>query len=201
MNITQTIEQSKEFVDLGLPSGTLWATCNIGANKPEDYGNYFAWSETEEKLNYDWSTYFDSVDGSNSNFTKYAIGKKTQLDPENDVAHVKLGCDWRMPTKIELDELCEKCEWTWTSKNGHNGYTVTGPNGNSIFLPAAGCRHGASSINVGVYGNYWSSTLTSSDYSNACNLSFNSSNHDMSHSHHNYGQSVRPVKIRDSRKI
>lgn len=201
MNITQTIEQSKEFVDLGLPSGTLWATCNIGASKPEDYGNYFTWGETKEMTNYDLSEYFDLENGSSSNFIKYAIGKKIQLNLEDDAAHVNLGDNWCMPTKVEFDELCEKCKWTWTSKNGHSGCTVTGSNGNSIFLPAAGYRYGTSSIYVGKLGFYWSSTLSSLYSSLARYLNFYNEGHYIGNYYRKICQSIRPVKIKDSRKI
>ena len=156
-----------EYVDLGLPSGLKWATCNVGANAPEDYGYYFAWGETQPKENYDWSTY---KYGTNyDQLTKYCYdsdhGKdgftdnKTVLDPEDDAAHVNWGGSWRMPNEVEQDELRNNCSWTWTTQNGVNGYKVTGPNGNSIFLPAASCMHGGTLDGAGAYGYYWSSSL------------------------------------------
>lgn len=150
-----------EYVDLGLPSGLKWATMNVGASKPEEYGDYYAWGETETKSEYNLSTYFDSVDGSNLIFDKYDVLKKCKLDIEDDVAHVKLGGNWRMPTGDEMDELLRQCTWTWTSRNGVYGCEVTGPNGNSIFLPATGYRNNSSLVDAGSSGNYWSSSIES----------------------------------------
>lgn len=180
-----------EPVDLGL--SVKWANCNVGATSPEDYGWYFAWGETEPKSNYSWSTYFDSVNGNSSNFTKYATNKKTQLDPEDDAAHVNWGGDWRMPTKTEQDELRTNCTWTWITQNGVNGYKVTSKvNGNSIFLPAAGYRYDSSLDDAGSYGYYWPSSLYSySVY--AYLLYFYSSNVDWFFDSRYYGQSVRAV--------
>ena len=133
-------------IDLGLPSGIKWASCNVGATEPWEYGGYYAWGETEEKSNYDTSTY-KYCNGSYFSMTKYCtsssfgtVDNKTTLEPGDDVAHVKWGGSWRMPTKAEQDELRNNCTWTWTTLNGVDGYRVTGPNGNSIFLPAAGFR-------------------------------------------------------------
>ena len=133
-----------EAIDLGLPSGTKWANMNVAASTPEEYGGYYAWGETEEKDNYSWSTY-KWCRGSYDTQTKYCtdssygtVDNKTVLDPEDDVAHVKWGGTWRMPTLDEQKELLNKCTWNWTTQNGVNGYKGTGPNGNSIFLPAAG---------------------------------------------------------------
>ena len=193
-----------EAVDLGL--SVKWANCNVGAEKPEEYGDYFAWGETGPKSNYSWSTYFDSVNGSSSNFTKYATdkktqldpeddaAKKTQLDPEDDAAHVNWGGDWRMPTRAEQDELRTKCIWTWTTQNGVKGYKVSSKvNSNSIFLPAAGYRLGSSLGSAGYGGDYWSSSLGSSYSGEAYDLSFSSS--DVYWNSHNryFGRSVRAV--------
>ena len=172
-----------EAVDLGL--SVKWASFNVGATSPEDYGWYFAWGETEPKSNYCWSTYFDSVNGNSSNFTKYATNKKTQLDPEDDAAHVNWGGDWRMPTKTEQDELRTNCTWTWTTQNGVIGYKVTSKvNGNSIFLPATGYR---------IDGNYWSSSLDSSNSNYVYFLYFNSSYVDWDYCYRYDVQSVRAV--------
>lgn len=190
-------EWTAEAVDLGLPSGLKWATCNVGAISPEDYGDYFAWGETRPKSNYDWATYFDSVDGSSTNFSKYNKNSgKTTLDPEDDAAHVNCGSSWRMPTKAEQEELRTKCTWIWIVLNGVRGYLVKGSNGNSIFLPAAGCRNFNNSLVVGTNGLYWSSSLQTGagDYSGAYSgLNFQS--HDVSGSYfwRCYGHSVRPV--------
>ena len=188
-----------KYVDLGLPSGLKWATCNVGATVPEEYGSYFAWGETEEKEDYSWETY-KWCNGSSDSMTKYYrnssygfVDNKTVLDLEDDVAHVKWGGDWRMPTRAEWDELGNKCTWTWTTQNGVNGYRVTGPNGNSIFLPAAGCRNGAYVVSSGSYGYYWSSSLYSYGSIVACNLDFNDSRYDWDGYYRYNGQSVRPV--------
>ena len=188
-----------EYVDLGLPSGLKWATCNVGASSPEDYGGYYAWGETEEKDNYSWSTY-KWCRGSYDTQTKYCtdssygtVDNKTVLDPEDDVAHVKWGGTWRMPTLDEQKELLNKCTWTWITQNGVNGYKVTGPNGNSIFLPAAGYRYGTEVSYRGSDGYYWSSSLFS-NYSNlAYNLYFDSGFHDWYYYNRYDGLSVRPV--------
>ena len=188
-----------EYVDLGLPSGIKWATCNVGATKPEEYGGYYAWGETDEKNNYYWSTY-KWCNGSYDTQTKYCtnssygtVDNKTTLDPEDDVAHVKWGGSWRMPTKAEQDELRDKCTWTWTTRNGVNGYKVTGPNDNSIFLPAAGCRYGTGANYRGVSGCYWSSSLLSYDSGDACDLYFSSDYRGWGDYGRYDGRSVRPV--------
>ncbi len=152
-------------VDLGLPSGLKWANANLGASAPEDYGDYYAWGETEPKENYIWSTYkwgngsYDTLTKYNTNGSYGTFDNKTVLDLEDDVAHVKLGGSWRMPTKAEWAELLENCTWTWTTQNGVNGRLVTASNGNSIFLPAAGYRDGTNFSDVGSRGYYWSSSL------------------------------------------
>jgi len=155
-------------VDLGLPSGTLWADRNVGAASPEDYGDYFAWGETQPKSTYDWSTY-KWCNGGYKQLTKYCTKSdygyngftdgKTTLDLSDDAAYVNMGSNWRMPTKLELEELKNGCTWTWTTRSGKNGYKVTGPSGNSIFLPAAGDHFHSSLHNAGSGGYYWSSSL------------------------------------------
>ena len=188
-----------DYVDLGLPSGTKWAAYNVGATKPEEFGGYYAWGETEEKSNYAWSTY-KWCNGSSSTMTKYCtnsnygtVDNKTVLELEDDVAHVKWGGDWRMPTEEEQDELRNKCSWEWTSLNFVNGYRVTGPNGNSIFLPAAGCRNGTGVIIGGSYGYYWSSSLVCDDSSHVYYLDFSDKYYDWYDNFRYYGLSVRPV--------
>ncbi len=181
-----------EAVDLGL--SVKWASFNIGASSPEDYGWYLAWGETEPKTTYSWDTYFDSVNGSSSNFKKYYDGGgKTTLDPEDDAAHVNWGGDWRMPTLAEQDELRTKCTWRWTSRNGVYGREVTGPNGNSIFLPAAGFRNGGDLYDAGLRGYYWSSSLNTSNSNSACYLYFDSGYVDCYYHYRYYGRSVRAV--------
>ena len=139
-----------EYVDLGLPSGLKWATCNVGANKPEDYGNYYAWGEIKTKSEY--------TSDNNITYDKRFKFNDISGDARYDAARANWGGTWRLPTRAELEELEDKCTWTWTMQNGVKGYKVTGPNGNSIFLPAAGALHGTSLYNDGSTGLYWSST-------------------------------------------
>lgn len=143
-------------IDLGLPSGTKWACCNVGTSSPEGYGGYYSWGETIEKSDYTHDTYKHYINDS------YIIGIGTNISgTEYDVAHVKWGGSWRMPTNEENYELSTICFWKWTSHNSVNGMLVTGPNGNSIFLPAAGIRTGTELNATGSYGNYWSGTKSS----------------------------------------
>ena len=165
-----------EAVDLGL--SVKWASCNVGTTRPERCGGYYAWGEIEEKEDYSLSTY-KWCNGSCNTMTKYCtdsrygtVDNKTVLDPEDDVAHVKWGGDWRMPTKAEQDELLNNCTWRWTILNGVNGCNVTGPNGNSIFLPAAGYCSGTSVYGCGDDGEYWLNSLSGSwSGSYACYMS------------------------------
>ena len=173
-----------EYVNLGL--SVKWAACNVGATKPEEYGGYYAWGETE-KTTYDWSTY-KWCNGSSTTLTKYnnsssygTVDNKTTLDPEDDVAHVKWGGNWRMPTKAEQDELLNNCTWTWydsgnTEFNGVAGYKVTsnksGYTDRFIFLPAAGyySDDGPYAMNPNFYNDvcyYWSSSLYTDSPDNA----------------------------------
>ena len=158
-------DTNHDYIDLGL--SVKWATCNVGATKPEEYGNYYAWGETETKTNYDWSSY-KWCSGSAETQTKYCtnsdygtVDNKTVLELADDAARANWGGAWRMPTDAEWTELLENCEWTWTTLNGVNGYEVKGTNGNFIFLPAAGCRYGADLDGAGGdgFGGYWSSSL------------------------------------------
>ena len=183
-----------DWVDLGL--SVKWATKNVGASSPSDYGYHFAWGETRKKDNYDWETCFDCLDGTGDSWGTYKLGGKTSIIPisGHDTARENWGGTWRMPTEAEFKELCTKCKWTWTSQGGHDGYLVTSTtNGNSIFLPAAGWRYVTDTNTVGGSGFYWSSSLSSS-YSNfARGLLFNSSYHSTDNLSRSYGQSVRPV--------
>ncbi len=158
-----------EYVDLGLPSGTLWATCNIGATSPEQYGDYFAWGEVTPKSNYSWSTY-KYCNGTEKTLTKYCIDSefgyvdnKTQLDLFDDAAYMNWGGGWKMPTNQQYTELSKECSWLWTTYSGMYGYRIIGPNGNSVFLPAAGTAHSVDWVfKPNEYGFYYSSTLESS---------------------------------------
>lgn len=176
--------QPVKAVDLGLPSGTLWADRNVGADSPEDYGDYFAWGETEPKSTYSWSTY-KWCSGSSKSMTKYCTDSsygyngftdnKTTLELSDDVAYVNMGSKWRMPTGLEIQELQNKCTWTWTTLSGAYGYKITGPNGNSIFLPAAGVRINSDlDYAVGSLGCYLSSSLNEDIPNNAYRLYFGS---------------------------
>ncbi len=195
------VENSHEYVDLGL--SVKWATCNVGAESPEEYGDYFAWGEVKPKETYSWSTY-EWCNGSYDTQTKYCtsssygtVDNKTQLDLSDDAATANWGGAWRMPTKEEQDELRENCTWKWTTENGVNGYRVTsnkeGYTDKSIFLPAAGYRSNSDLNIAGSDGFYWSSSLNTDNPYYAYNLNFNSSNVDWYNNSRYYGQSVRPV--------
>ena len=179
-----------EYVDLGL--SVKWATCNIGAEKPEDYGDYFAWGETKPKSDYCEKTYEHCV--KKLLFYKYKYIGRDICGTEYDAARFNWGGSWRLPTKSELDELKNKCVWTWTTQGGHNGYKVTGPNGNSIFLPAAGYRDGTDLNTRGSGGYYWSATLDENGSSRAYSLYFNSGGSNWYYNwDRGYGHTVRPV--------
>ena len=190
------------YVDLGLPSGLLWATCNVGANTPEGYGDYFAWGETSPKDTYNWGTY-QYCNGSNSTLTKYCNNAEygynsftdnlTTLQLEDDAASVNWSSDWRMPTEEEFEELYNNTTVTWTTRNGVNGKLFTAANGNSLFLPAAG-RWEDELVVAGSWGNYWSSTLSAGGSYNALYFFFESGNDDMYLIDRYYGFSVRPVR-------
>ena len=203
-------EKFAEKVDMGIKTSdgkTLyWSTrnlCKSGfVNSPEDYGDYYAWGETEPKENYSWSTYKFGK-GSAGPFSKYntisshgSIDNKTVLEPEDDVASVKLGGKWRMPTDAEWTELRTKCTWTWTTNyngTGVRGRIVTASNGNSIFLPAAGTRLETDLNDVGSRGLYWSSSLNAGYPNRAWGVDFGSDYVGRYDSSRCLGQSVRPV--------
>ena len=183
-----------DYVDLGLPSGLKWATCNVGASKPRDFGNYYAWGETTTKETY------DSDNCPTYGLSKSELQSQGYIDSEGnlalqyDAATANWGGDWRMPTEEELEELYGNCTWEYASWKGVHGYKVTGPNGNSIFLPAAGYRIGSSLYYAGSYGSYWSSTPYGNYDGDACYLYFHSSDHDVDDDgYRSYGRSVRPI--------
>ncbi len=210
-----------DYVDLGLKDSkgrpVYWATCNIGAESPEDYGLYFAWGETEgytedtsDGRSFYWDDYKFMQKGKSSwqNITKYTFADgltegiwyegdtfvgdgKTVLEPKDDAAHVNWKGDWRMPTSDELTWLKDNCTWSWDSSK--QGYTVTGTNGNSIFLPTAGYRYASSLDYAGSDGYYWSSSLSTYDSGRACCLFFDSSDRYMYDNGRDPGHSVRPV--------
>ena len=145
------------YVDLGLTSGTLWATRNVGADNPWDYGDYFAWGETSSKTTYTWDTY---AWGTDNNLTKYnSTDGKTTLEANDDAATVNMGADWSTPATDDWTELMDNCTWTWTTLNGVNGYTIVGSNGNSIFLPAAGAIANSSKVYANSNGLYWANAI------------------------------------------
>ena len=191
-----------EWVDLGLPSGTLWATCNIGATTPEGYGDFFAWGETSSKEVYNWKTY-KWCNGNYDMLTKYCVhiyygydgftDGKTELDPEDDAAYVNWGPSWRMPTFEQIEELFNNCSWQWTQRNGVYGQLGTGQNGNTIFLPATGGHWEESLYYAGSRGYYWSRTLSPYDSYNAYRLYFNSGGVYWYYSGRYYGFTVRAV--------
>ncbi len=195
-----------DYVDLGLPSGTLWATCNVGASSPEEYGDYFAWGETEPKNDYSWSTY-KYCKGSKTTMTKYCmdsyygtVDNKTELEPSDDAATVNWGSEWQMPSFEQLIELYNSgyTTTTGTTMNGVYGRKITSKsNGNSIFLPAAGSRGGTSLYNAGSYGCYWLRSLNTSNSSYASYyLDFNSGHVSTYIGDRNSGKSVRPVRVK-----
>ena len=198
------------FVDLGLPSGLLWATCNVGAETPEDFGDYFSWGETQPKDIYDWSTYQYCTGGYYeypyyNMFTKYCnksnygyngfTDNLTTLLPEDDAASAKWGSGWRIPTKEEWQELLDHTTNIWTTQNGVNGRLFTASNGNSLFLPAAGRRWVDGLDDAGNEGDYWSSSLRTDNPYGAWLFNFFGSNYTyVNGSDRHYGQSVRAVR-------
>ena len=180
---SDTTIDGHDYVDLGLPSGTLWATCNVGATNPEDYGDYYAWGETTTKSDYSESTYTYS-------------GNPTELPTSADVAYVTWGSNWRMPSLAQFQELSSYTTTTWTTLNGFYGWLITSKlNGNSIFLPAAGYRRGSSLYDGGSSGYYRSRTLSTSDTSYAYLLYFDSGNIVTASYYRFTGQSIRPVRL------
>ena len=195
---------SQKYVDLGLPSGTKWATCNIGANSPKECGDYYAWGVTTKKNYFGWGNYkWSKGDICDLEFTKYCTDKrhgtrdfKSTLDPEDDVARVQLGENWRMPTPDEIRELFRECNWQLTDWDGVMGYNVKGPNWNSIFLPFAGLSEDGGIVRWNEAGYYWSNSLYKRDAEKANNLFMTTTyiNED-GDEWRCYGLSVRPVYV------
>ena len=172
-----------EYVDLGLPSGLKWATCNVGASRPEDYGDYYAWGETLLKPIYE-------------EFTSITYGKRLgniSKDHRYDVARSEWGSSWRLPTKGECEELLKKCKWEWTVVGGHNGYRVTGPNGNFIFLPATGMNFGSCVVIEDEFGYYWTASPIRRGATKAYTLVIHAGYHSVDGYIRYRGQGVRPV--------
>lgn len=171
-----------DYVDLGL--SVKWATCNVGADNPEEYGNYYAWGETTTKETY--------TEGNYKTLGKDVYGDIAG-DSRYDTARANWGASWRLPTRAECQELKDNCTWTWTTQGGHNGYRVTGPNGNSIFLPAAGLRSWKLLRDAGSWGRYWTSAPYEDIYYGSCDLYFTGSSRHVGWNCRHCGQSVRPI--------
>lgn len=176
--------EAAEAVDLGL--SVKWASCNVGATKAGETGAFLAWGEKEEKGLYNWSTYFDA----NCERPLESISGM----PDYDVAAAEWGGEWRMPTFNEMQELISKCTWAWTEQDGVKGYVVSGANGQSIFLPAAGTRQGADLYLAGSYGAYLTGTRDINNHFYAYTLVFQpNGEHWIENNLRDYGQSIRPV--------
>ena len=193
-----------EYVDLGLPSGTLWATCNVGANKPEDYGNYYAWGETETKSYYNWDNYKYVADGAPDQLTKYCnrynygnngfTDNKTSLLTSDDPA-AKWGSGWRTPSKVQWDELLKYTTSKWTIQNGVKGRLFTSKNGQTIFLPAAG-NYYSKPYKEGEEGIYWSRSIGNNGLAprHSWYLFFKADRCEVDGNDRCYGHTVRPVR-------
>ena len=189
------------FVDLGLPSGTLWATMNVGASKPSDYGLYFQWGDTSgytadqvgKDKQFTWANYKWSIDGIDSNFSKYNTAGNT-LDLEDDAANIHMGGDWHMPTPTQIRELINETDNTWTTQDGVNGRLFTSKkNGKSIFIPAAGSAWDGSLCYSGDYGDVWSSMLSTGNVGGGQSLNFGSDRVGLDYGGRSGGLSVRGV--------
>jgi len=176
------------LIDLGLPSGTKWACCNVGASAPEQYGNYYAWGEIQPKAVYNWDTY----QYYNDNTGIVNIGSDIGGNPNYDAATANWGAPWRMPSIAQMQELLDYTTSTWTTQNGVYGRVFIGPNGGGVFFPAAGLRFD-SERDVGIFGYYWSSTP--SDEDKACDLNIHTTFANLDGINPRYGgRSVRPVR-------
>ena len=182
-----------EWVDLGLPSGLKWATCNVGASIPEEFGDYYAWGETEPKSEY---TSINSLTYKVS-FKKLKksgiVDEAGILTKDYDVASTAWGGTWRMPTIDEFQELISSCNWNFASFNGVNGYLVTGPNKKNIFLPAAAFQQNTTVDNVGDFGDYWSSSIVEERSGVAHSLGYSSKSHGKRRYARYAGRTIRPV--------
>ena len=195
-----------DYVDLGLPSGTLWATCNLGADTPEGYGDYFAWGETAPKEAYDWNGYkYGNFANDRYEFNKYCtdsvyglngfVDKLTILEPADDAATANWGADWRTPTMEEWDELLQNTTFAKATQNGVKGWRLTASNGNSIFLPAVGYWWDGVFDFAGI-GIYWSSSLNKEFPNRAWGFHLNSDScHVCGSSDRSRGQTVRAVRV------
>ena len=187
--------ETELYVDLGLPSGTLWATCNVGADTPEGYGHYFAWAETESNGFYTWDSYKYGVYHYFGIYTKYYDEDGiTVLEAGDDAATVNWGDEWRTPTPAEFNELIENTSSELTTQNDVRGRLFKATNGKSLFLPASGKCENGEALYVGASGYYWSNTRTAPVATSAFNLDFHSGVFHVSSTHREYGLTVRPVR-------
>lgn len=185
------------YVDLGL--SVKWGTCNLGAVIPQGDGGYYAWGVTSTQDIYAWGTY-TYCEGTMKSLTKYCgsaeygqVDGLALLDSIDDAAEVLLGDGWRMPTADEMEELVDSCQWEWTRIGSISGCQVTGPNGNSIFLPASGYHYNDALVGCGEYGSYWTASLgTGIPASSQC-LGFREGAQYMSTNYRFHGYSIRPV--------
>ena len=192
------------LIDLGLPSGTLWACCNVGADKPEAYGGYYAWGEMEEKSQYIWETYIYCDGTYHTDSIGNIIGKDVYgrciydiAGTQYDVAHVKWGGSWVMPSFELICEFLRNCTFSWKTMNGIKGGQFTGSNGGTIFLPAADYRYNLTPPTTGSFGGYWSSTQPPEFSSSAYILGFDD---DLNRGYYHYmprydGVTVRPIWV------
>lgn len=177
----QDVCDGAEYVDLGL--SVNWATYNVGAYTPESYGDYFAWGEHSTKGSF-----------TEDNCTSYYHScMDISGDIDYDAATLICGEDWRIPTVAEFEELVSNCTWTREKLNGVDGYKVTGPNGNSIFLPAAGWRNDVNEINTSTHGSYWTSTRDDYDLNYTYYMSFDETEYRITTHKLHHGRSIRPV--------
>ena len=184
-----------EAVDLGLPSGTLWANMNVGAEKPEDYGSYFAWGETQPKEVYNWDTYQYGYYNYDDDFSHLVNIGSDIAGTGYDAATANWGAPWRMPSTTQIKELLDNTTSIWTTQNGVYGQKFIGSNGGTIFIPVAGFRLDNELANVVSDGYYWSSTFYESGQGYARYLYFNSGGADWSDNlYRYYGFTVRPVR-------
>ncbi len=180
-----------EAVDLGLPSGTLWANMNVGATSPEKYGGYYAWGEITTKTEHTWKNYRFGIKDA---VTKYnAQDGLTELLDADDVAYVNWGEDWLMPTRAELQELKDDCTITEKTQDNVKGLTVTGPNGNSIFLPYGGRHNGSQYEYVGVGCHLWTKSRNESDPNQAPRFLWDSNYETIDNASRYLGHNIRPV--------
>ena len=201
-HITFEDADEHEYVDLGLPSGTLWATCNIGASSSKECGDYFAWGETKPKSDYSWATY-KYCEGNDHTMTKYCtksrygtVDNKTELEPMDDAATANWGANWQMPSEEQIKELINSSytttTWVWDPTFGR--LITSKKNSNSIFLPAAGCYKDSSLESKGKTGYYWSRTLNSGSDTNGCFITFYNQSISAGGNFRYYGRSVRAVR-------